>query len=112
MWNAWIVGLLGIWMVIAPFLTMPVNGNTWNDWAIGVITIALGLSLDAEHAWQKIVTVLLGIWMLLSGFLPVLSAGRGLQVNDVAVGVLLIIVGLSAVGGAHHIESAPPHQVR
>lgn len=108
MWNALIVGLIGIWMVIAPFATMSSGGNAVNDWIVGIVAAILGFSISAEHAWQRPLAGIVGIWLFISGFIASLHMGRGLQTNDIVMGILLIIAGFAAMSHHHAGHVAPP----
>jgi uncharacterized membrane protein YqaE (UPF0057 family) len=105
--NAWIVGLLGIWMAISPFFSMTLTGNAWNDGVVGVIVAVLGFSMASSHAWQRTLAGVVGLWLLASAFPPGLRLGSGMMTNDIIMGVLLIIAGFSATG-RHAPMVAPP----
>jgi hypothetical protein len=106
--NAWVIGLLGIWMVITPFATMSLYANTWNDWIVGVVAAILGFAMAGDKTWQGSISGVVGIWLFISGFIPVLRVGNGLLSNDLAMGVLLIIAGFAATRHQHPMI-APPH---
>jgi SPW repeat len=108
MFNAWIVGLAGIWMVIAPFVPMSLYGNAWNDWIVGVIVAVLGFSLP-DHGWQRWLAGFVGLWLIASGFIPGLRLTGGMYTNDIVAGILLIIAGFSATRPHHVVAMPPPH---
>jgi hypothetical protein len=107
MFNAWIVGLVGIWMVIAPFVPMGLYGNAWNDWIGGVIVAVLGFSMPADHGWRRYLAGVVGLWMIASGFIPGLRLAGGMFTNDIILGILLIIAGFSAT--RHHHTPMTTH---
>jgi len=41
MWQGWITGTLGIWLIIASFVF---NGNVFNELAVGVTVAVMGFS--------------------------------------------------------------------
>ncbi len=45
MWQAWTVGVLGVWLFIAGFLSFPPTGNLWNDLVVGVIVGVTGFTM-------------------------------------------------------------------
>lgn len=106
MFNAWIVGLLGIWMVIVPFVPMSLYGNAWNDWIVGVIAAVLGFSMPADQGWRRYLAGIVGLWLIASGFIPSLRLAAGMYTNDIVAGILLIIAGFAATRH-HHVPMAP-----
>jgi hypothetical protein len=109
--NAWIIGLFGIWMVIAPFFSMSLSWNAWNDGIVGIIVAVLGFSMASDHVWQRVLAGIVGLWLLVSGFVPALRLGQGLTTNDLIAGILLVIAGVTAT--RHHQQvMAPPHAAR
>lgn len=99
--NAWIVGVLGLWMILTPFLGFGPLGYAWNDWAVGVITTLVGFSLPVGG--QRWVAVVFGIWLFISGFIGGLLATPGVWWNNIIVGVLFAIAGFAAL-------PHPPHR--
>ncbi|OQX87183.1 hypothetical protein B6D60_04505 [candidate division KSB1 bacterium 4484_87] len=73
MWQAWVNGILGIWLIIAAFL-------------IG------------KKAWQGWTAVIFGIWLVIAAFIPSLQAHTGNLWNDLIVGIIIAIAGFGALG--------------
>lgn len=108
MWNAWIVGLVGVWMFIAPFVSLSTRATTWNDWIFGVVAALVGFSMSADNVWQRPLAGLVGVWLFISGFIAALHVGGGLQSNDIVVGILLVIACFGAMTHhPHHAGHAP-----
>lgn len=107
MFNAWIVGLLGIWAIIAAFVPMTATGNAWNDWIVGVVVAIAGFTMSGEHQWQRWTAGVVGVWLFVSGFIPGLRLGAGLVTNNIIVGILLIVAGFAAMRH-HHAAMTPP----
>ncbi len=107
MLNAWIIGLLGIWMVIAPFAGLGSYGNAWNNWIVGVVAAVLGFSMAANRTWERPLSGVVGLWLFISGFIPALTVGGGMLANDIIMGVLLIVAGFAATRS--HALTVPPH---
>jgi succinate dehydrogenase hydrophobic anchor subunit len=42
MWQAWILGILGIWIIIEPYIGMSDMGNKWALAITGIIVAILG----------------------------------------------------------------------
>ncbi len=106
MFNAWIVGLAGIWMVIAPFVPMSLYGSAWNDWVVGVIAAVLGFSMPSSQGWPRWLAGFVGLWLVAAGFIPGLRLQGGMYTSDIVAGILLIVAGFSAT---RHQHMAMPH---
>ena len=112
MWNAWLVGFLGLWMVIAPFAGNTTETNAWNNWIIGIVVAFVGFSMRGDRAWHSSLASLAGVWLFISGYLSALLMGSGLVANDIIVGLLLMIAGFGAVSQGHPIGTAPPRATK
>lgn len=89
-----IVGLLGIWLIVASLWRFAVPVEMWSNFITGVIVALLGFSLSREpaHRW---VSGIAGLWLIVSTFIPGLHAGTPLLINNIIVGVVLIFAGFS-----------------
>ena len=102
MWQAWVNGILGLWIFIAAFLYMGKTGNFWNDLLVGIVAAVVGFLMVKDKPWQGWLTGLLGIWLIIAAFIPSLIVGSGNLWNDLIVGVLMMIGGFGALGGKTH----------
>lgn len=50
MWQQWANGVLGIWLIIEPFLGLTTQQNTWALAITGVAIVVLAFWGVAEHA--------------------------------------------------------------
>lgn len=100
MFTAWIVGLAGIWMFIAPFIGFTTIANAWIDWVVGVIVAICGFAMAARAPWQGWVAGVVAVWLFISGFINPLVYGAGVWWNDIIVGVVFAICGFAALGAA------------
>ncbi len=84
--------VLGIWLIISPFVLAFTNNQTakWNDIATG-IAVAL-LALWGQSWWN----VILGIWLIVSPFVLGFANAPTLLWNNVILGVLVGIVALAS----------------
>jgi hypothetical protein len=96
---SWINILLGIWVLISPFvLTFLSPRAIWNNVATGIVVGILAiirLNTRNQPGWSWI-NVLLGIWLIISPFALAFAGGAALW-NNVILG---IIIGLIALGNA------------
>jgi hypothetical protein len=100
-WASWINVILGIWLIISPWIVGYAMHGTpmWNNIVLGVLVLILGLvassSRFAAPSWWNVV---FGIWLIISPFLLRYARLEGAMVNDlvlgVVVGVLALIAGL------------------
>ena len=104
MWQAWVNGLLGVWVFIAAFLSFSSTGNLWNDLLVGIVAAIVGFLMVKEKPWQGWLTGLLGLWLIVAAFIPSLVTHTGNMFNGVIVGVLLMIGGFGALGEGHSMQ--------
>jgi hypothetical protein len=94
--NGAIIGILGVWLIIAGIIGISRGGNVWNDWIVGVIVAVLGFSMADSARIQGIVAGILGLWIIASAFIPGVSSGPGARWDDVIAGVIIAIAGFTA----------------
>jgi uncharacterized membrane protein len=94
--NGAIIGILGVWLMIAGIIGISRAAYIWNDWIVGIIVAVLGFSMAGSARAQGIVAGILGLWMIASAFIPSLNSGPGTRWDDVLVGVILAIAGFTA----------------
>ncbi len=109
MWQAWVNGILGVWLFIAAFLNFTSTGNLWNDIIVGVIVAVSGYLMKDEKSWQGWLSVIIGVWLIIAAaFIPSLITGDGSEWNLIISGVVAMVAGFSALGGDNvdqlHIE--------
>lgn len=100
MWQAWVNGILGLWLFIAAFTNFGPTGNLWNDLLIGIIVGILGFTMIKKASWQGWTSGILGIWLIIVAFIPGFQVGAGNLWNALIVGVLLMIAGFGAINAA------------
>jgi len=75
--NGWVIGVLGIWMVIVPFLGFAAAANSWIDWIVGVIVAIFSFTLTPAHPGQGWIAGIVAAWLFIAGFIPGLVHGPG-----------------------------------
>lgn len=101
----WVNVILGIWVVISPFVLGFSNRTAmmWNDIATGAAIVLVALFRSASRS-TTLLNVLLGVWLVVSPF--VLGASRAVAVrNNIVLGAIIAIVALSRTYRAP--ETAP-----
>ncbi|MBM3950214.1 MAG: hypothetical protein FJ311_02030 [Rhodospirillales bacterium] len=61
--------LLGIWLIVSPWVLAYTNTQLamWNAYILGaIIAIAAAAALIAFHEWEEWVSMALGIWLIVS----------------------------------------------
>ena len=96
MWKSTIVGLVGVWLLAAPFVVPSSVDNVYNNWLMGAIVTNAALMMASNRKWERPVAAGAGIWLFMSGFVPSLLRGGSLVRNDVAIAAILILAALSA----------------
>ena len=99
MWQAWVNGSLGLWLIMAAFLPMTGTENIINGVIVGAIAIVSGWLLRVIRPCQGWCSATLGLWLIGALFVPGLREVTVQQWNTVVVGVSLAILGFSAIGG-------------
>lgn len=99
MWQAWINGLLGIWLFIVAFLNFGAQGNKWDDLIVGIIVAIVGYLMIKEKPWQAWLSIIIGIWLIIAAFIPSLVVGAGNMWSLIISGILVMVGGFGALGG-------------
>lgn len=96
-WDSGVNALLGVWLVLVPFVLMyGVAAATWNDVVVGVViaTLAAVRAFGAPRAnalsWTNVV---LGAWLVLAPYALGYTALTGALWNDIIVGLLVVVLG-------------------
>jgi hypothetical protein len=90
-----IIGLLGIWIIVAAIWRFNPLGEVWSDIFTGVIVGILGFSLAPSMAAYRWITGIAGCWLIAAAFIPELHAGTGILANNIITGLLLMVVGFT-----------------
>ena len=95
-WDSGSNAVLGIWLLLAPFVLMyGVSAATWNDIVLGVLIATLGAvrAFGAYRAsslsWTNGV---LGAWLIAAPFVLGYAANAAALWNDVIVGLVVMVL--------------------
>jgi len=97
MWQEWINGILGLWLIVASFTIAGSKGaNLANGLIAGIILLVLGLWAAVSYkGWQSLVVAVIGAWMVAAGlWFP--SSYVATVANDIIAGAVVAIAGLWA----------------
>ena len=53
MWQQWVNGVLGLWVLLVPFLGLTDAQNTWTFASTGLVIAILGFWGASEHATME-----------------------------------------------------------
>ncbi len=90
-WHDAVNVLLGLWLVISPWLLgyTAESMAAWNAWVPGVIiAVAAIAALTAFHEWEEWVNALLGVWLVISPWILGYAAVAAAMWNHVIVGIV------------------------
>ena len=96
MWNTGLIVLLGVWMVISPFVLADPAAQAWNNRVVSILVIALALAVPRAYRLEVLAAGVVAAWLFASSFVPALLFGGNLVWNDVTAGTLLIVMGARA----------------
>lgn len=106
--NGWIIGILGIWLIITPFLQFSTLANSWIDWIVGVVVAIFAFTMTREQPAQGWSAGLASIWLFIAGFIFGMVSGVGVWWNDILVGLFFMLTGFTALphGRTQHPQTA------
>jgi hypothetical protein len=96
MWNTGIIVLVGIWMVLAPFLIAGIDGQAWNSRIAAALVVFLVVAVPGTRRWEALAAAAVAVWLMASSLVPALLVDGGRLWNDIGVGILFIITGARA----------------
>ena len=102
MWNAWAVGCLGLWLIVTAFLPMTVMDTVIHDLTVGIVIFVAGWSMRSDCPLQGRCSAVLGLWLMAVLLLSGLGYGAARQWNLLVSGLLLTVLGLTALGSLSH----------
>ncbi len=92
---SWITVVLGVWLIIAPFvITFPNTIAMWNSIVVGVIVLVLSWIRAANPvsapglSWLN---AILGLWLIVAPFVLRFSASMSSRWNDIVLGIAVIV---------------------
>ena len=101
--------VLGIWLIIAPFiLGYEIATSVANDVTIGIIIaiLAAARAFGAYRAaWLSWFNVALGVWLLIAPFILFYASSAAVW-NDIIVGIIVICLGVWSAMASR--RSRPP----
>jgi hypothetical protein len=98
-WKSALVGLAGVWLIAAAFVVPDGTLAVYNNWLVGFVATIAAIMMSGNRRWERPLAATATIWLFISGFVPSVLSGRPLMMNELVIGVLLVVAGISA--GVH-----------
>lgn len=101
----------GVWLVLAPFVLgyAGLPAPLWNDLACGALIVVLAgvhRSGISHHAGLGYTTAGIGAWLIVAPFVLAYGNAQPAIWNDVAVGLLVLVMGILSASAAHEATPA------
>jgi hypothetical protein len=96
LWKSEIVALVGLGLIAAAFIVPGGKDTVYVNWFFGLIATNCAIVMSGNRRWEKPVAAGAAIWLFMSGFVQPLWAGQPRFMNEVAIGVVLIVSALAA----------------
>ncbi len=100
-WQDWVNLILGIWLVVSPWVLSFSSQNvaTWNAVIVGVVFAVLSLLAIAEaKPWEEWSELVAAVWLLVSPWVLGYSGLAAAMWNAVIVAVIVGVLALTAAG--------------
>jgi len=100
MWKAFLISFLGLWLAVAPFITMDIPSVQINNALIGSIVIFASLYMPCKKGRRYLprwFALILGIWIFFVGAIPWFADGTPYQWNNIITGMLIVFSGMAIV---------------
>jgi len=111
-WQDWVTLVLGLWIVISPFLLLaPAAAGApalsgivhWNFYLVGLALAIVGIAaLYARRLWEEWIDVVLGLWLLASPWVLKYTDQTMLKWDAVIAGLLVLILAGWALTSSRH----------
>ena len=96
MWKSATIGVLGVWLIFAPFVLTSSTSNVYNYWLIGLVVTNVAIVMSSQRLWERPLATAAGVWLFICGFVPSLLSGQAVVTNDIAIAVVLIVAAIAA----------------
>jgi len=96
LWKSEIVALVGLVLIAAAFVVPAGKETVYVNWLMGFVAANCALALSGNRRWERPLAAGAAIWLFMSGFVPSVLSGQPRLVNELAIGVVLIVSALAA----------------
>jgi hypothetical protein len=96
LWKSVLVGILGLLVCVSAFIVPPVPTIVYHNWFVGFVATITAIMMTGNRKWERPLATAAAVWLFISGFVPSVLEGTALLVNQISVGVVLIVAAISA----------------
>lgn len=91
---SWIIGILGIWVIISAIFALDPVVIQWSNFATGAIIAFLGFMFVEDLKIYGWLASVVGLWIFMCAFIEDLHTGLGLTLNGIIAGIAAVTVAL------------------
>ena len=102
---SWVIAVAGLWEILAPFIIgySSATGAMVDAIILGILMLGFGIwaALANSNGIIKVlswINAVFGLWVLIAPFILSYSKVTGAMVNDIIIGIIVIIAGVWAAG--------------
>jgi len=96
-WQAWTIGIIGLWLILSAFLKFDATENMVNNLLVGLVVAGIAYTIMKQKVWQAWLCLIVGLWMAIAAFIPSLIVDQGYIWNNVISGSVIAIGGFGAL---------------
>ena len=96
LWKSELVGLLGLLVIASPFVVPPGPPIVYHNLLVGLVAGNVAVMMEGNRKWERPLASTAAIWLFISSFVPSVLSGSALMINQMTVGVVLIVACIAA----------------
>lgn len=96
LWKSELVGLLGLLVCASPFIVPPSPAIVVHNFIVGLVAGNVAVMIEGNRKWERPLASTAAIWLFISGFVPSVLSGSALVINQLAVGIALVVACIAA----------------
>ena len=96
-WQGWVNQILGVWLSIAPFVSLDVSSVKLNNLFVGVLAAIVSGYTPARKLWECWLGFVAGVWIAFSSSIQFFVQGENYLWNNAIAGALIFTSGMLVV---------------
>lgn len=96
LWKSELVGLLGLLVCASPFIVPTGPAIVYHNLVVGLVAGNVAVMMEGNRKWERPLASTAAIWLFISSFVPSVLSGSALVINQLVVGVALIVACVAA----------------
>lgn len=93
-WQGWVNQILGVWLSIAPFVSLDISSVKLNNLFVGVLAAIVSGYTPAKKLWECWLGFAAGVWLAISSSIQFFVQGEGYLWNNIIAGALIFTSGM------------------